>query len=565
MPSPLQDDKPEPRADDEYPAVNDGQDLECGQETGLTVPEGHDGGVQTEASEPVPLSSGEEAGETQSDDEALQPDPEVAGALEEPFANQPFYHLTLAELIAQWVKAPSRTWRQFKRAILSPVPRAPGALVIGTQTVAPALSMETDAPRFRALREFPGNLLQLKYAQLLLYLAAIVAALLGSAIVRGTPDIPHSGDYTLNLGAPYLFLGFFLWLAAEVVGHSTPLRNHWQRINSLTRLRWILRIIPALLAIHATHMLATSMSAPKDLAVGVAITALSRFVAAGIVWLIIEFIHWRLAQRIGVAGLADVESHAPDDATRQIASRSPLQRPAWQDLSRLRLLLPVLAAACSVGVWINTTGNRIYPPIIALWLVSLILWALSFAPLRWNFFEWAVETIDKFRRIRWRRYTWVLIAMTLVMALAYSFRFDRLDAIPSQMHSDMVEMIQDAYRIYHHDDYRIFMANIGGREPLHFYFLSILASQPGMNFDAYRTEADGYAGEPGYGAAHVLARRSSFWRATAALCAALRRTHRRIGRRQFLAYHARPTSYAHCPVSALHRRDGDPFCARAAL
>ncbi len=120
-----------------------------------------------------------------------------------------------------------------------------------------------------------------------------------------------------------------------------------------------------------------------------------------------------------------------------------------------------------------------------LWLVNAALWAFVFAPLRWNIFDWASDRIDGLRRFNLRGYRWALVAFALILALGYSFRFDRLDTIPPQLFSDLVENIQDAYRIYHEDNYRIYMDNNNGREPLHYYLLSILASQPGQHFDFY--------------------------------------------------------------------------------
>ena len=168
-----------------------------------------------------------------------------------------------------------------------------------------------------------------------------------------------------------------------------------------------------------------------------------------------------------------------------LAYRPRAGRPIAADISGRRKLLIALATLCSLTVWLNTSGNRIEPPVIALWLLSAGLWAFVFAPLRWNIFDWACARIDAARRFRPRDYRLTIIALLLIMLLGAGFRLYELDAYPPQMYSDLVEKIQDAYKIRHLNDYRIFFENIGGREPLHFYLLSILASQPGMAFDHY--------------------------------------------------------------------------------
>ena len=168
-----------------------------------------------------------------------------------------------------------------------------------------------------------------------------------------------------------------------------------------------------------------------------------------------------------------------------IRDRQARRRSAAADISRLRKFLLSLAILCSLIVWMNSTGNRIEPPIIALWLFSVALWAFVFAPLRWNLFDWACERIDALRRFRLSNHLWTIAALLLILLLGAAFRFYELDAYPPQMFSDLVEKIQDAYKIRHLNDYRIFFDNIGGREPLHFYLLSILASQPGMEFNHY--------------------------------------------------------------------------------
>ena len=384
-------------------------------------------------------------------------------------------NLTLSELIVQFMRTPAGTWRVLQNAFrLS----AGGAqIVAGTQPgIANVRATATNrrATSSLSLRAAVLAFAQTNYLQLLLYTAAIICAFVGSILIRGTEDVSRADNVSLNIGAPYLWLGFLLWLAAEVVGQWAKIASWWTGLDRRARLTWIARMVPLLIWINALFLLAESMSAPRESATAIALTAVSRFIATGIVWLVIEVIYRRL-----LPGLVR------DSAPQRIVFRQPNRPSAWQYINNRRRILIGLATLSSFIVWQNTTGNRIEPPIIVLWLISAILWGFVFAPLRWNVFDWAVDSIDGLRRIRWREHLWVIIAFMLILLLGAGFRFNQLDAYPPQMFSDLVEKIQDAYKIYHLNDYRIFLDNIGGREPIHFYLLSFLASQPGMEFNHY--------------------------------------------------------------------------------
>ena len=57
--------------------------------------------------------------------------------------------------------------------------------------------------------------------------------------------------------------------------------------------------------------------------------------------------------------------------------------------------------------------------------------------------------------------------------------------MPGEMYSDLVINILDAYNIHHGVDQRIFLANNGGREPMHLYLYALLGGQPGLGFSRY--------------------------------------------------------------------------------
>ncbi len=384
--------------------------------------------------------------------------------------------LTLSELLDQLLRAPRPTWKRLRIALNYGAgdSRSAGDMpsaAPGPATATAAISDQT----MTAGRALPQALRSADAVQLLLCGAAIMFALVGSVIVRGSESAPRANEYSLSLGAPYLWLGFLLWIAAEVAGRWTRLAHGWRALAGQSRMRWLLRTLPLLIAMYAFLTLMSAMTAAPERATDIALASLAAFAAAGSLWIAIDIVHWRFQRRMP----------ARDAGPPLILARAPIRRPVMGQISRWRMLLVALASLSSVGVWLNTSGNRIEPPIILLWLLSAALWGFAFAPLRWNLFDWASGRLDVMRRIPWRDQRATIIALALIMLLGAAFRLNKLDAYPPQMYSDLVEKIQDAYKIHHQDDYRIYFSNIGGREPLHFYLLSMLASQPGLGFDHY--------------------------------------------------------------------------------
>lgn len=383
---------------------------------------------------------------------------------------RPIEDLMLSELIGRWIRAPKQTARALGLAMSAAGAGAPSPLMtVPTATSAPARNA------LASVAAFAPGLRQAKSIQLLLYAVAFISAVSGSILFRGGDDVPRAAGYSINAGAPFLWLGFLLWLAAEAAGSWKRLSDSWRRLDQTARMRWYARIVPSLLWLLGLFNLTASMTAPPADATDLVVSALAWLLAGGLLWSLIEVAYWRARRRA-----TTIEAEAP-----LMLERQPRRTSLAADISRLRKILIGLATLGSLIVWSNTSGNRIEPPIIAIWLLSTNLWAFVFAPLRWNPFDWASERIDALRRFRPRRHFWTIAALLLILLLGAGFRFYELDAYPPQMFSDLVEKIQDAYKIRHVNDYRIFFDNIGGREPLHFYLLSILASQPGMEFNHY--------------------------------------------------------------------------------
>lgn len=391
----------------------------------------------------------------------------------------PLQELTVAQLLSLSIRKPFATSRRVQREFRQPA----AASTSQTKTPVRSVPRPADGAGWADRWELAtGRLLQRENLKLLLYLAAVLFAYIGSVYGRGTPEIPRANYYSMEVAAPYLWAGFLLWMLAEIVGNWQQLRAGWRRLDEPDRWRWMARIAPALLWISAVFRLATSLNAPFDKSVDMAVDALLRFVIGGVIWLGINLGIWWIRQRKRQQPNASALAAADQ---RPYSQRQPLRPPIWREISPLRVVMIVIACVCSLHVWENSTGNYIPLDSIKVWFGAALLWCFIFAPLRWNVFDWAAGAIDHWRRIRWRKYMGAIIGFVLLMILGFSFRYDMLDQFPRYLHSDLVEKIQDAHKIYYYDDYRIFMSNIGGREPLHFYLLSVLASQEGMNFDHF--------------------------------------------------------------------------------
>ncbi len=382
--------------------------------------------------------------------------------------------LTVAQLLGLLIRKPLATRQRIQRTA-TPIPQQ-------NEPATPVPRSAHEAGGAGGWQLATGRLLQGKHLQLVLYLAAVLFAYIGSVYGRGTPEIPRTNYYSMQVAAPYLWAGFLLWLLAEFVGHWQQLRAGWRRLDEIDRWRWLARIIPALICLSAVFVLATSLSAPFDQSVGLAADGLLRFAIGGIVWLGINLGFRWIRQRMHQPPNA---SASATEAPALTSKRQPLRPPIWREISPLRVVMIVIACIGSLHVWENSTGNFIPLDTIKVWFGASLLWCFIFAPLRWNVFDWVTDAIDHWRRIRWRKYRGVIIGFVLLIILGFSFRYDMLGQYPRYMYGDLVEKIQDAHKIYYHDDYRIFMQNIGGREPLHFYLLSIMASQEGMNFDHF--------------------------------------------------------------------------------
>jgi len=393
--------------------------------------------------------------------------------LAEEIAETRIEDLTLAELLGRFARSPLVTWRRARMAIA-------GAESILAPKIPAGEQVNVDPKQQVSIPRIAGALRGAQRLQLLFFTLAIVSAVIGTNALLGPAGVSRSAENTLEVGAPFLWTGFLIWLIGEAVGNHEQLRRWWRRMSRLDRIRWSARIVPVAAWLMSLQAISDSMAVPKEQSFEFLLIAAGRFIAGLIFWYLLDFVVWRIKARLSTAAVTNSErSGLPESLP------SPTEFPSLRDhISNRRIGLAVFSALASAVLWMNTSGNRIEARFIVLWIVSSFAWGMVFAPANWNAFDWITGWIDRFRRIDWHGNRTIIVAFALIMVLGISFRFTQLDSVPREMTSDHVEKIQDAYRVST-GDYKIFFPNNGGREPVQMYLLSMLSALPGLGFDFY--------------------------------------------------------------------------------
>ena len=382
-----------------------------------------------------------------------------------------FEELSLLELLARFVAAPGSTWRKLRQTSRGRRPQSENRLKLDKAIAAPAHGQF-------AWKMPVAPYVTRERAQLGLYAVALLLALTGSGMLLAGSGQSRMGQEALNAGVPYLWLAFLLWLFAELFGNWPRLKAWWGGLDRLRQWIWMARAIPAVIALSGFYTLALAMGEAPAPIFDLIRMAARQLLAGGLALFIVEFFAWRA--RASESPGRDAKRGSDAKSDEPIARRRHINRPVSQLKSRVAHI--AIAVICSLAVWLGTSGNRFPPQIILLWLISATLWALVFAPANWSFFDWMSACVDRFRRRNWTQGRWALLGFAVIMILGASFRLQRLDEIPGEMTSDHVEIILDAHRV-HHGNHMLFFPNLGGREPIHYYAISLLASLPGFAVD----------------------------------------------------------------------------------
>lgn len=377
---------------------------------------------------------------------------------------------TLAELIVLFVTKPAKTWKAWK-AFMSESTEPLQATTVNTRTPAEANQ-----------RQWLAKIFALPKLQLLLFGVAVAIGFHGNTILRGTGNRPAADGPELAAGSPYLWLAILVWLFAEFIGHWAELRQAWQRLDRISRYRWVARIFPVTLLLSAYFPLTDSMTATGESVLGLLVDVTARIMLAGVIWIAINLATGRMRQ---LATLSSSKNVSPSTALAiKWREKGTSGRP-WRRIQNSRIILLVLACGTSLLVWANTTNNTFVPSTICLWFSSALLWSLVFAPARWNLFDWAADRIDSWRRFDWRGHRWEVISFVAIMMLGAVFRFAQLDTLPGEMYPDHAYAIKDAYRISQGQFNIMFVPQPDAREPLHYYLVAILAGLPGLGFNHF--------------------------------------------------------------------------------
>lgn len=375
--------------------------------------------------------------------------------------------LTLAQLAQLFVLRPARTWKAWKTYVADP---DTDALILVDQR-SKKVAMQ--------LRWAVGTI-ALSRIQLLLFGIAVAVGWHGNMILRGTKHRPSPDGEELALGTPLLWLAIAIWLLGEVIGNWTQIQHWWKRKDRLSRRSSFMRVIPALVWISACISIKEAMAATGEIVLPLLQDAAVKLVIGIIMWWFIDIAENNKTKRkhksaSGSNALSDAKNNVMLEATRIWARR------AFRHYFRLSRVVPALSAiAASSAVWSNTANNTFEPPIIALWLVSGLLWAWAFAPANWNLFHWAADKVDAVRRFRWREYQWVALALVFVFLAGACFRLANLDGLPKEMYPDHGDAKFDAYRIKP-GNYEIMQApRHDAREPLQYYLSPLFSNLPGL-------------------------------------------------------------------------------------
>lgn len=130
---------------------------------------------------------------------------------------------------------------------------------------------------------------------------------------------------------------------------------------------------------------------------------------------------------------------------------------------------------------IDNSDHRFTPLGVIFWLSSIAIGAYAFAPREWNLFT---ALSGKWKRFsQWfKREQLTVYALVVIVLIGGVFRLQYLDQAPPDMTSDHVEKLMDAQRVAD-GQWDVFMANNGGREPLHFYLLAMMSHLPGVSLE----------------------------------------------------------------------------------
>jgi len=429
-------------------------------------------------------------------DDSVHQQVEVAAENDGQSAENPIEEWTLADLLAQFWRAPKMTWALFRAIVQADYSgrTVPAHLSQAVQAI-PAQSDSDDDETSHGWRTHLSNLLaQRNRVRLTLFSVAILASLLGNLILSSNGEVAarRSEAVELAAGAPFLLLGFFLWILAESFWYWPEIKSWWTQKDRLARVFLGARCIPIVLILFAFAILWDSTDAPREMVLDIVIPGINLLILGAGLWVLIDAV--RLALPSVVRWHEDLfpswvqeslQAHRDAERDAEVEGLSDVDLRPWY--MRIHLSRPIFALAAmilSTITWFGTAQNQIPTPIFYSWLGSALLWSLAFAPLHWNPLKWASAWQKRLQR--WRRacpaYRWVVIIFAIIAVFGLAFRFTDIATHPREMTDDHVEKILDSGLV--RDGLRaIFFANNGGREPFQMYAIALFSHLPGMGIN----------------------------------------------------------------------------------
>lgn len=223
---------------------------------------------------------------------------------EQPLSDSPerapvgFADLTLAEALGQFVRAPRRTLAALRAATQSAAPEIAPPVPPRQQPVSVPAAPE---PRAAPAAGRPARALsdQRALVQLGLRLCAFLLAWWGGGIIANAPV--RTEQLALDPAAPFLLLGFVVWLAAEIYGD-------WPRLRAWRPARGAAELPPAPAAASGGRAWSGLHPARALLLLsGVLASAVALIGTAGNQFTLIGFAAWAVSIALWVAALAPAE------------------------------------------------------------------------------------------------------------------------------------------------------------------------------------------------------------------------------------------------------------------
>lgn len=406
--------------------------------------------------------------------------------------------LTLAEFLRATLVKP-RVMLAALWSVLQPRPSQRGGrnVAVDIDEIDDALTFSILKPltfQRDTARVLSASLLDRQFLRVVLYLLAFVSAVVGNLIlITASSDFlaRRSEDVQLVAGRPFLLAAFILWLCAELIAHWPDLVSWWQGLDRTARIKLGARAVPVAILVAGGAVLWHSTTVPLDESLVIVTTGVRLALAGVLVWFALDALRWMLRRMVmrnpGMFPLwlvSDLEKRKLSDTTED-ETHSDDNWLAWYErIPVSRLFFALAATVLSVAVWFGSTGNRIPTPVIYAWLLSAVMWVLTFAPVPLQPLRRLHDLLNALQDVDWRVYRRVFGALAIIMLVGFAFRFDRLAEHPREMTDDHVELILDAGLV--RDGLRaIFFANNGGREPFQMYTIAAASYLPGLGIDHF--------------------------------------------------------------------------------